>query len=206
VAYTDAQAVADYLGRDLTGLQFVQVDRLLPAADAWIAGYCGRAFGLSAAVTGERHTLYGPLLFLRNRPVASVQAVRSRPWGVAAVSTALVAAQTYELTDPGAGLLQVSSGYVGDVVEVDYTPGQTVPGDVAHAATLLVASWLQPTIEAEGVAGGASAQAVKSYTIGQELTVAYDTASAAAAGAQTAGVPDDVLTLLAPYRRLLVFA
>ena len=200
---TDGQRVADYLGVDLTGLQLIQVDRLLPAADQWIARYTGRAFGLDAPLTGERHTPMGGLVFLRNRPVASVQAVRLRSWYIGATSEALVPSVSYELVDGEAGVLAVSSHAVGNLLEVDYTPGQTVPGDVAHAATVLVASWLRPTIDAER---GASAGAIKSYAIGSELNVTYDTSATASSSSATGGVPDDVLTLLAPYRQGMVFA
>lgn len=191
---TDGQKVAGYLGVDLTGLQLTQVDRLLPAADAFITRYCGRSFGLATALTGERHTVMGGLVFLLNRPVASVQAVRVRSWGIGATTEALVAASSYELVDGNAGILAVSCNAVGQLLEVDYTPGQTTPGDVTLAATMLVAHWLRPHLVEDGITPD-----VKRYTVGQDLTVEYrdDAASGVA--------PVAVTALLATYR-VAVFA
>ena len=200
--YTDAYRVADYLGSALTAAQEAQVASLIPAAGEWIESYTGRSYGLSDPVVGETHALLwnarGGVVYLRNRPVASVQAVRARYPLVGATATTLTAGQHYELLDPDHGTLLLDASCPGDRIEVDYTPNVPVGPKVQLAATILVAHWLRRGTDAgQAVSPTGATGAVKSYAIGSELNVTYDTSTATASSAvDAAEVPPDVKQLL----------
>jgi len=83
---------------------------------------------------------------------------------------------------------------------VDYTPASTVPADVALAATMLVAAWLQPSLEAAG--SGAAPGPIVRTQVG-DVSVQYASSAPAAATAGTSGWPPAVTALLAPYRAAL---
>lgn len=188
--YADVQQVADYLGVELTGLQSIEAERLIPAASAWIDGRTGRTWGVTASTT-ETQTVVGQALYLRKTPVASVTSVSIRSTYVNAAWSAV----SYELLDATQGLILLPWGYAGWLAQVVYVPAQTVDPRVSLAATKLAAAWLQPTITGEG---GGSAAPIKSYAIGSELNVTYDTATASTASTSTTlkGIPDDVLALV----------
>jgi hypothetical protein len=201
--YATVQDVADHLGAALTGLQSAEADRLLAAAESWIDGRTGRTWGATDPTT-EAYTVLSQGLYLRRAPVASVSAVSVRSATAGAGWDALPAA-SFELLDPAQGLLALPWGYAGWLARVTYTPAQTVDPRVRAAAAQLAAHWLRPTVdgEASGSAGGGGG-VVKSYSLGQELTVTYDSAATVAAttagSTLLAGIPDEVLTLLAGLR------
>lgn len=197
MALTSVEQVAEYLGRELTGAQNAQLEALLPAVEAWITSRTGRTWGDDTPITGETHTLTGPLLWLTHAPVASVQSVSVRPPAtVGATSTTLVATADYELLGPAHGLLVLSPGYAGWRVTVAYTPALPLDSRIALAATMLAAAWARPTLD--GVSGD-----VKQYTIGQELSVTFRDP----ADGTVRGVPDDVVALVDSCgRRAPVFA
>jgi hypothetical protein len=194
--YSSTQQVADYLGTDLTGLQSIEADRLLLAAESWIDGRTGRTWGVTASTT-ETQTIAGQALYLRITPVASVTSVSIRSTYVNAAWSAV----SYELLDAAQGLVLLPWGYAGWLAQVVYVPAQTVDPRVSLAATKLTAHWLQPTITGEAVAAGGSTSAVKSYAIGSELNVTYDTATSTTTTTTSTsttlkGIPDDVVALV----------
>jgi hypothetical protein len=199
--YSSSERVADHLGRDLSGALLSEADRKLLAAADWIDAHTGRTWGATASLT-ELHTITGPAIYLRKTPVGSVASVEVRGPAVGSPWVAQ-AASAYELMDATAGLLHLAPAYAGWWARVTYTPAQgAVPEHVHLAATLLAAHWLGPALVGE--AGGTDAP-VKSYALGQELNVTYDTAAASSSDAVTAGVPDSVLALLDRHREV-VFA
>lgn len=191
---TSAGAVANYLGASFTVAQTAEATALLPAADAAIQAYCDRRW-LSGAITNEVYIPEGPLLVLRQRPVASIDAMTAS-WYFAATPVTLTAGTDYQARDLARGLVLLTpwrSGRVTDrpyeTVVVSYTPVSTVPDDVALAATMLVAAWL-------GTSTDGTTADIKRYSVGNELTVErFDQ-----------HWPADALSLLAPYRSALVFA
>lgn len=191
MAYTDAAAVALHLGRTLTVDQEAQVDVLVPPAQRWIDKRANRSWELTTPITGEAHTLYGPCLYLKQAPVASVEAVRVRSLTPGATARTLTAGVDYELLDATDGLLLIGTYYTVDYrAGVDYTPNVPLDERIALAATMLVAAWLRPALD--GITGD-----IKSYSQGQELSVTFrDPATGA-----VRGIPDDVVTLVDQCRR-----
>lgn len=189
MAYTDADAVALHLNRTLTVDQEAQVDALVPAATAWIDARTNRSWDLTAPITGEAHTLYGPCLYLKQAPVASVEAVRVRSLTPGATARTLTAGVDYELLDAATGLVLIGTYYAVDYrASVDYTPNVPLDGRIALAATMLVAAWLTAALS-----GGRGS--IKRRTLG-DVTVEY-----AAQPATAYGVPEDVAALVDQCRR-----
>lgn len=204
MSLTTVETVAAFLGLTFTPAQAEQAAALLPAADAAIAAYTDRAW-LSPPLAGEAYTAEGPLLVLRQRPVASVEGVAAA-WGNAPPRSLAVGTQ-YTVRDLGRGLVLLSPWWTGRpndrayaTLQVDYTPASTVPADVALAATLLVAAWLQPSLEAAG--SGAAPGPVVRTQVG-DVSVQYASSAPAAATAGAGGWPPAVTALLAPYRAAL---
>jgi hypothetical protein len=174
--YTSALLVAQELGIDLTGPQLDQCADLVAEAEAFIDHETGRAWSATSPTVDELHTLTGPLVYLVNRPVVSVTAVKSRPIYVGGTDTTLTAGVAYELVDATNGILLVNSyaNSTGDVVtgslshgsllKVSYTSSTPVPGDIQRAATLLVAHTMLPRLNPDR-------HGVESYNVGGELQV-----------------------------------
>lgn len=214
---TTAAAVFTHLGVTPTAAQTTEATALLGAADAAIQNYCGRNW-LTGAITDELHQPDGPRLYLRQRPVASIQSVKGRK-AFNATATTLVANTDYEVRDLTTGLLLLGSGalewppqgnpapalsrqpwsFPYAFVTISYTPTATVPADVALAATMLVASWIGVTLSAGALAPGAT-------IIGKKVAdteMRYSTGS----GTATDGdLPSSVQALLRPYASQLVFS
>lgn len=204
MSLTTAAAVESYLGIAFDSDQLAAATLLLPAADAAIARYTERAWG-SAPITGETYTADGPLLLLRQRPIVSVERVAAG-WYMASLVT-LTAGSQYAIRDAGRGLLLLSPWWASRpndrpyaTIVCDYTPLATVPADVALAATMLVAAWLQPALAGDGndVAPGAVVR-TKSGDVEEQYSVS---AAPTAAGS----LPPGVVALLAPYKNALAFA
>jgi hypothetical protein len=191
---TSVGAVANYLGVTFTVAQTAEATALLPAADAAIQTYCDRRW-LSGAITNEVYLPEGPLLVLRQRPVASIEAITAA-WYFAATPVTLTAGTDYLVRDLTRGLVLLTPWRTGrptdrpyETLAVSYTPVATVPEDVALAATMLVAAWL-------GASTDGTTADIKRYSVGGELSVErFDQRW-----------PADALSLLAPYRSTLVFA
>ena len=192
--YTNYQRIESHLGEPLTAAQQVEANRVALVVDEWLDGLPGRTWAVSAdPILEERHTVLGPLLYLKQRPVAVLTEVRLRPPYVNVVDTVLVAGVGYSLRDASRGEVRLSWFPAEWDALVTYTPAVAVPAPIEFAATLAVLHYLRPIMD--GVAPG-----IKSYSIGQELEVEYaDTAT-------TLGLPLEVTTLLAPWMSGLVFA
>jgi hypothetical protein len=188
--YTSRERVARYLGRTLTTEQMDQADALIASAEAWIDRRTHRAWLVASPIVDELHQLDGAVLYLKQRPVTSVSSVKVRSASVGATETALVAGTDYELLDPVNGVLSLgSSTYLGYLAKVSYVhSGPPVPEDIALAATMLVATFLQPALDGVGAN-------VQSYRVGGELQVTFTEDD----------LPKAVKGLVNPYRRL-VFA
>lgn len=197
MAYTDALAVQRLTGLSLTAGQIQLVtDVLAGAATDYVKARTGRDFEVTA-VASEAHYAPGPLLYLRQAPVASVSSVVARTTLTGAATT-LVAGTDYELRDLTAGLLYLPAlaggvyrpGYY-DRVLVSYTPTAAIPDRARLAATMLAAHWLQQATR--GVTHG-----LRSYNVAGELSVTYQEASA------QWGVPAEVRALLQINPRLVI--
>lgn len=172
--YTSALKIALLLGQEgYAALSVNQADRLsgglIEAAERWIDGYTGRAWLEGGTVTAERHELTNGRVWLNQRPITAVTAVRlgSPFWSL----STLTAGSDY-VVDLTRGLLTFRSftrlntwSSALREVEVDYTAPQTVPADVAEAAGLIVAGWLQ----AEQAQAGAASLYKSISTDGQQL-------------------------------------
>jgi hypothetical protein len=213
---TSIEAVLGSLGLPVETAPVAQINALLGVADAAVQAYCGRQW-LSGAITNEVYTPDGPLLYLRQRPISSVESIVGHR-AYQATTTTLVAGTDYAVQDLARGLVTLrgigqwqsggSSSTYGrgllpthprepwtlpySYLTVSYTPAAPVPADVSLAAALLVGTWLQTTTQ--GITPD-----IKTYSVGQELTVTRFDPSASA-------LPPPVATLLAPYRAGLVFA
>lgn len=195
MAYTTYAAVAALLGVTLSADQQTLVTGTLePAMRAYVDRYTGRSWGVASPVTGELHTAYGGVVYLSNRPVSAVTAASYRSQAIGSATTTLVDGSTYELADAANGVLRVSVPY-GSLISVSYThTAITVPADIQHAATLLVAAQM-----GDALLSDPSLRGVKGYSVGQgDLTITFDTQ----ASATQAGAALDMLRL----RRSFVFA
>lgn len=173
--YTTADKVAAFLGLTLSaGQESLITDDLEPAMSAYIDRYTGRSWGVSSPVSNELHTVYGRAVYLKNKPVVAITAVSYRSPAIGATGTALTSGDTYELLDATTGMLMVSAP-LGSLLTVSYTHGATsVPADIAHAATLLVAAQLHDATLADPQFRG-----VKSYQVGQgDIRLDFDTEAA----------------------------
>jgi len=193
-AYTSATLVANYLGVTLTAGQITQAGVTAQAASDWIDKYLGRSWQGSSPVTDELQTIVGDRVYLNNRPVTAVSAVKTRGDYADADVTTLTSGQ-YELLDAinGELLIQGWAG-AGSLALVTYThTGVTVPTPVGLAATIIAAAWLAPAMV--GVPSG-----LESIALGQnDINIKF--------AGHTAGevaVPAEALTLLGGYRTFVV--
>lgn len=224
MAYTDAGRVNERLKRVLDADQLAEAARLAPVAQERIDGYLGRTY--EVAIADEAYVLDGgPDLFLRSTPVTAVTALKRWDQGTHALIT-LTQNVDYEIRDLNLGLVRLLAWGTVDAVTwtwpdewpfarstdwpaprlwASYTAG-AVPELVKLAATELVIDWLGPTRDPSISAVGSSG-AIKSYSVGQDLSVTFQDAASAssAAGASAPTLPDNVLALLAPLRKV-VFA
>lgn len=170
-AYTNADAVAKYMGQTFTADQVTLsttyidyavrfIDRLTRRGDP----LTGAAGWLNTAITDEQYELLGGYqLFLRCVPVTSVESVKIRSHIVGDTDTVLTAGTNYELQDPLRGLIAFSTSYGRPIfydsytahhrigfgsstpysfAKISYTPNQPVPDDITQATNQLVAHWL----------------------------------------------------------------
>jgi hypothetical protein len=208
MAYTTIERVQRAMGAEFTADQAAEASALLGAADAWIDSRAGRTWGGAATpVVGELHTLYGDWLYLNRAPVSVVTSAEVR-YPYAGSAWAATPLSGWELVNPATGHLLLPRGYAGWWARVGYTPAQVVDPRISLAATKLVAHWLAPVLSGSGGAAGAGGAApIKSYTLGEELVVQYDTAQAsatAAAAVSALGVPTDVVGLVDSLREVIV--
>lgn len=199
--YCTAAQVAAVLGvADPTPAFTAAAEARIAAAEDAIDRYTGRAWLVPSPATAETHRVgRDPRVWLDRTPMLAVTTARTRYPEVGAATTTLVAATDYELADPAHGVLLLRSGLTGSVLVVDYTHEDPLPVPPVVAQVCLEMSARSMMAAAAG-AGSGTAQAVaagvKSYSVGQELSVTFaDAASGSSGGAASGGVtvPADLL-------------
>jgi hypothetical protein len=191
VAYTDATAIAGYLGLTLTSPQQTQATTLAAAATAWIDRYTGRSWQASSPVADELHELVGDTVYLTNRPVTAVTSVKTRERYADAGTTTLDASQ-YELLDATNGVLLILGwAGAGRLALVTYTHSvSAAPDDVELAATMIAAAWLSQALRP-------STEGVEQISVGQnDISVKF--------AATRGDVPMAALSILKAYRRVVI--
>lgn len=191
VAYTDATAIAGYLGLTLTSPQQTQATTLAAAATAWIDRYTGRSWQASSPVADELHELVGDTVYLTNRPVTAVTSVKTRERFADAGTTTLDASQ-YELLDATNGVLLILGwAGAGRLALVTYTHSvSAAPDDVELAATMIAAAWLSQALRP-------STEGVEQISVGQnDISVKF--------AATRGDVPMAALSILKAYRRVVI--
>ena len=168
-----ADDVAAYLGQTLDSAQTTVAVGYLDAAEQVVDAIANTSW-LTGPITGESYSLtnQGTRLYLRQNPITSVEGITVRALQVGAVAQVLAVGVDYELLDPTAGILLLSSqwlnsGYArwygeyggalgrtwaggsasGQVALVSYTPAQTVPPAVSLATAMIVAHWIEFMID-----------------------------------------------------------
>lgn len=190
-AYTTAAQIAAYLGLTLTAAQQTQAGVLADAATAWIDRYTGRSWQIASPVTDEMHQLVGNTVYLDQRPVTAVSAVKTRSRYADAPLTTLDASQ-YELLDADNGVLLIL-GWAGSgsLALVTYTHTATAaPADVQLAASMIAASWLSQALRP-------NTQGIDQLSVGQnDVTVKFSSSRS--------DVPAEALALLMAYRQIVI--
>lgn len=195
-AYTDASKIAAHLGLTLTAGQTTQAGVVAQAASDWIDQYLGRSWQGSSPVTDELHTMVKDRVYLNNKPVTAVSAVKTRAAAFVGFGWTTLASGQYELLDATNGVLLVQgwSASSDALVQVTYTHTATAaPAAVGLAATMIAASWLGPTLTA-------MAPGIEQISLGQnDINVKF-----AGHDAGAVAVPAEALTLLGGYRTVVV--
>jgi hypothetical protein len=229
--YTDAAAIAAYLGVTFTPEQSTAAGQVAEAVTLFIDRYTGRSWQGTSPVTAEWLPIIAryddgtastwPTVYLRQRPAVAVTAVALRSGGPAATATPLDASQ-YELIDPAAGVLRLAPSGAGIdasgqpvVALVDYTYADAVPADIALAATMIAAGEMARQLAIAGSSAFAAAHpeldGLKSLAVGQnDITISLDdrssaaSAGGAAASAGLAPPGSAARTILDSYRRMVL--
>jgi hypothetical protein len=191
MAYTDATAIAGYLGLTLTSPQQTQAGTLAAAATAWIDRYTGRSWQQASPVTDELQEIVGDAVWLDNRPVTAVSSVKTRQQFADAGSTTLDASQ-WELIDAANGKLLIQGFSDADLLAVvSYThAASSAPDDVELAATMIAAAWLSQALRP-------STEGLDSISVGQnDVSVKFS--------ANRGDVPPAALSILNGYRRVVI--
>lgn len=193
--YTSVVRIEEYLDRKLTPVQSSAANRIMEPAEQWIDRKIGRQYWTAAGnpplqtVTTERYLPQAILLYLRSRPVASIQSVTSRDVAIGSTPSVLTAGTDYELTDAESGLVLLSTAQIGKLLTFAYTIAGTMPECVRLATTILVAHLLRPALDAES-------HGAASYQIGNDIRVTI----------APHDVPKEVYDALAPVMPSMVFA
>jgi hypothetical protein len=200
--YSNKYLVADALGTHDGVVPVQMVDTLIEAAENWITRRTGRTW-LQTTITGEvhSHTSSTGIVQLKSYPVTAVSAVRARPAYVGALNVTLLTSQ-YELLDPALGQLLLTRWLCGYRLSIDYTSSAPVPADITLATTLLTVSWARPMILPDEPTAtdpiSLRAQGIKSYSIGQDLSVTFQDAETSQD--TTLSAPIEVQRLVDQYR------
>lgn len=155
--YTTAANVAAFLGLTFTSGQTSQATALVSIAEDVIDTWTRRGW-LLPQIEAEQHDLLTDHIYLDNAPVTSVDLVQARTRQIGDPWVTLTALSDYELINVKKGDLQISYGWSGGsdpmlfgtgygypfsyLLAVTYTPNLPVPGDIAQAATQMVAHWM----------------------------------------------------------------
>jgi len=175
------------------------LNRLLDAADSFIAAHTGRAFAGGSFT--ETHAGNTTLLFLRNYPVSAVSSVRvdaARQFGtdtILATTTYVLHADRGVIESVGGVFLRSrgrrgSAGAPGTVQVTYSTATEAVPGAVKEAFSQLIGHWYRLAKTNEDLEG----------VLLTEKSDGTDSKSYPWALAGGLRVPAGVLQILAPFR------
>jgi hypothetical protein len=186
-AYTDATAIAAYLGRALSVAETAEAPAAIAAATAHVDRTVGRSWQ-NATVTGELQRFMASPVVLSKRPVTAITSITVR-FGVPGETPELLTAGVdYELVDPTRGLVLVENVAPGRVLTISYTLAVVVPDDIKLATTMIATSWLS-SVDPERLG-------IKKYSIAGELSVEYDDAE----------IPSGANVILSRFGRGVAFA
>jgi hypothetical protein len=185
--YCTVQDVIDQAAqRDvtLTAEQVRVTPDWIEAAEQEFDALAGRAWLVSSPVTGELHTLVGPLVRLRSAPVGAITAASVRSPSPGASSTLLVAGSGYELLDAARGTLLLAGWPApGTLLSVSYTASTPPPARIRRVVAEQVVAWLRRASDDPG-----SVAPIRSVSLPGGIGVGYATATPAAIA--RAGSPD----------------
>jgi hypothetical protein len=191
--YCTVDTLEAYLGRVLTDGESDGADAACLAATDWIDNYTGLSWQ-SGTITGEVHTVNGPMLALDFPPLTAITSITARGTYVGATVKTLVAGRDYDVLDAANGLL-VLNQTDGDTLTVSYTRPVTVPASITQAANIIAAGYLVGASATNTRAAGLTELSAGSVTLKWQLS----------SDAQ-ASIPAEAQALLAPYRSLAYFA
>jgi len=198
---TPADVAAELGGAAFSPEETALCDARIAAVELLLDKELGRSWLMPSPVSGEQSRIYGSHLYLQQRPVVSVEAVRVRADIPGAVPQPATALEQYELLDAAAGLLLLGYWYCPATwVSVDYThagPTGPVPADVA-LFTAKAAAHFMGTVRSGGLGPlGALGGQLSRLAVGQgDLSLDFRDAAAGFA------VPAELWTLVAGYRRV----
>jgi hypothetical protein len=181
--------VAAFLGMTFTTEEQAEATALIPMASALIDRETRRGW-LVPPITGERYNLTTPTLYLKSHPITSVQSIVTRTQAIGDTLYTAIAGVDYEVFDLTLGQINFSSGYHGPraVALVSYTPAlDTVPGDIALAATMIVANTMSNALLPD-------AFGVTEVRLGRLTGIKYDE------NAVTLSIPQQAQQILDSYR------
>lgn len=189
--YATAADVAKYLNMDLSAGQEDIVDLYISAAESWLDTTLHRAWLEDTALT-EIPTLVKSDIVRVNKPkITTLTSITAYPSTDDDSAIELDATCQYKLIDAEKGTIYVPGAWGLYRVQVVYTPDADAPPDVIKLACMILASSnLYATLNA-----GADPNAIKSYTVGGELSVTFRDA------ALIGRVPSQVYTFLEEYLR-----
>lgn len=146
--YCTRTDVANLLGITFTSTQNTEADTLINMAEQYIDRETRRGW-IIPPIVNERYNLRTSTLYLRYRPIASVQQIRTRTTAINDLLSTAIANVDYEIFDLNLAQINFQPGYAGPraVAFVDYTPNlNAVPADINYAATLIVANTMFPVL------------------------------------------------------------
>ena len=180
--YTTTDLIGQYMGITLTSSQITVATTIIGEVESYIDRRVRRDGGwLQPPIIAEQYDLNntGIRIFLRARPVATVESIVVRTYQVGDTGQTLLAGTDYELVDPKRGLVILAASYdseaaysgyddyggsaiysdagallrsgltYGSFAEISYTPGTMLPLEIQQAATQLAAHWLEYQLHPE---------------------------------------------------------
>jgi hypothetical protein len=203
--YTTVALVQATLAQSLTAPQLDRCAALIEAAEHEVDRETGKMWLTTSPVSGELHTVNGPVVYLEHRPVATVTSVQIRPASVGQTQATLSAGTDYELIDAENGILLLS-GYAyprdiiinteytdqnGFLLTVSYTHTLVLDPAIQKITTDLVATWMTGTL-------GSDLASVQSFEVPDLVSVTYRDDAAS-----SLSVPPDILRRLRVFEKVL---
>jgi hypothetical protein len=157
MAYASVAEVKALMNR--SDLVDAQIQVALDAATEWIDAHSGRTYYPVSPVT-EVQTVWGPTLYLKIKPVATVTSVSVRSKEIGSNGIALDTGSQFELLDSRRGIVRLGSwwpefdeesiwhGYQATIV---YTHELATPANIKLACVILAAHWMTTIIMPESL-------------------------------------------------------